>query len=67
MKVVVIGGSGATGRHLVRELLASDKVSMVTALLRRPFFEAHPKLNQIIVDFDHLTDLEILGDIAFSC
>ncbi len=67
MKVVVIGGSGATGRYLIRELLASEKVTMVTALLRRPFFDSHPKLNQIIVDFDRQGELDIQGDIAFSC
>lgn len=69
MKAVVIGGSGATGKCLVEELLANSAVSEVTALLRKKVFPDHPGLRQVIVDFDRLEEYrqEITGDVAFSC
>lgn len=69
MKAIVIGATGATGKFLVQELIASDAYSEVTVLLRRKAFEEHPKLKQIVVDFDNLEAYqeEMRGDVAFSC
>ncbi|MCO6460807.1 MAG: hypothetical protein J5I59_05350 [Saprospiraceae bacterium] len=67
MRAVVLGGSGATGRYLVRHLLDCDNISSVTVFIRRPFFEHHPKLIQEIIDFKHLDKVNIFGDLAFSC
>lgn len=69
MEAIVIGGSGATGRELVRQLLVDKRFSKVRVLLRRPYFEQHDKLQEVIVDFDNLTSYQeqIRGDVAFSC
>lgn len=69
MKAIVIGATGATGRFLVQELLSSNTYSEVTILLRKKAFEEHPKLKQIVVDFDNLEAYqdEMNGDVAFSC
>ncbi len=69
MKAVVIGGSGATGKPLICQLLAGEPVSEVTALLRKETFGHHPKLRQEIVDFDRIEDFgdKIDAEIAFSC
>ncbi|WP_286751985.1 MULTISPECIES: NAD(P)H-binding protein [Sphingobacterium] len=69
MKVVLIGGSGATGRALVQLMLKSDEITEIVLLLRRVSFEEHMKLKQVIVDFENLTDFEqvIQGDVAISC
>ncbi|MFN8251151.1 MAG: semialdehyde dehydrogenase [Ferruginibacter sp.] len=69
MKAIVIGGSGATGKFLVTHLLANSRYSSVVVLLRRAVFDPHPKLRQVLVDFDRLEQYtsEIGGDIAFSC
>ncbi|WP_286843759.1 MULTISPECIES: NAD(P)H-binding protein [Sphingobacterium] len=69
MKVVLIGGSGATGRALIQLMLKSKEVTEIVVLLRRVSFEEHIKLKQVIVDFENLTDFEreIQGDIAISC
>ncbi len=68
MKAVVIGGSGATGRELVLQLLADNRVESVVALVRKPFFMPDPKLKEVIVDFDHLEQYAafIDADVAFS-
>ncbi|WP_099367525.1 NAD(P)H-binding protein [Sphingobacterium sp. 1.A.4] len=68
MKAVVIGGSGATGRELVLQLLADYRVESVVALVRKPFFMPDPKLKEVIVDFDHLEKYAafIDADVAFS-
>ena len=69
MKVVLIGGSGATGRALVQLMLKSKEVTEIVVLLRRVSFEEHIKLKQVIVDFENLTDFEqvIQGNVAISC
>ncbi|MGN5954002.1 NAD(P)H-binding protein [Sphingobacterium lactis] len=68
MKAVVIGGTGATGRELVLQLLANPQVESVIALVRRAFFPPDPKLQEIIVDFDRLEEYAayIVGDVAYS-
>lgn len=69
MKVIVIGATGATGKFLVKELLENSEITEVVTLLRRNSFGDHPKLKQIVVDFDNLEKYqgEISGDVAFSC
>ncbi len=69
MKAIIIGGSGATGKILVHKMLESDKFSEITVLLRKKCFEVHPRLKQIIVDFDNLDNYSgiITGDVAISC
>ena len=68
MKAIIIGGTGATGKELVDQLLEDQRFEAVTVLVRRPFFESHPKLTEIIMDFEKLNDYqkEITGDVAFS-
>lgn len=69
MKAIVIGGSGATGKELIRHLLADPRFQAVTALVRKPFFDPHAKLTEVIVDFESLSNYSqhIQGDVAFSC
>jgi uncharacterized protein YbjT (DUF2867 family) len=69
MKAIIIGGSGATGKYLVRRLLADDRFDEVVLLLRKPTAETHSKLKQVIIDFDKLHEYaeQIDGDVAFSC
>lgn len=69
MKAIVIGGSGATGKFLVDKFLTNEQFTEITVLLRRKTFNDHPKLNQVIVDFEKLNEWKglINGDVAFSC
>src|SRR5690606_25267372 len=68
MNAIVIGGTGATGKELVAQLLEDARFDTVTVLVRRPYFDANPKLIEIVVDFeklDHYRD-KIRGRVAFS-
>ena len=69
MRAVVIGGTGATGKELVKQLLDDARFYGVTVLVRRPYFEQNPKLKEIIIDFEDLTSYkdQIMGEVAFSC
>ena len=69
MKAIVIGGSGATGKYLVRRLLTDDRFDEIVLLLRKQTAETDAKLKQVIVDFDKLNEYteQIDGDVAFSC
>lgn len=68
MKAVVIGGTGATGKELVAQLLEDPRFDAVTVLVRRLYFSQHPKLTEVVVDFEKLNSYSdmIRGDVAFS-
>lgn len=69
MKAVIIGGSGATGKELIKNLLNDEQFQEITLLVRQPIVISHHKLKQVVVDFNQLDSYqnEIKGDIAFSC
>lgn len=53
MKVIVAGSTGLVGSALVRQCIASDKVSHVFALTRKPLPDAvakNPKVSVILHD-----------------
>ena len=69
MKALIIGGTGATGKDLVTQLLADDTYSEVHCFVRKPLALTHHKLHSHVVDFEHpevWADL-LHGDVAFSC
>jgi uncharacterized protein YbjT (DUF2867 family) len=68
-KATVAGASGLIGAELLKIILKEDDYDSVTALTRRKLDIVHPKLTQLIVDFDHLSDFreKISGDAVFSC
>jgi uncharacterized protein YbjT (DUF2867 family) len=69
MKVVVIGATGATGRELVECLVGDQRISEVIAFVRNSSLAEHPKLKQVIVNFDRLEEYSslIVGHAAISC
>lgn len=69
MKAIVIGGTGATGKELVKFLLNSEQYTEVLALVARKKLADHDKLTQVVVDFSRLEEWKdlIQGDVAFSC
>ena len=58
------------GTHLTQLILNVDYFTEVRILVRRKTFLNHPKLKEVIVDFDDLADYENKfgeGEIIFSC
>lgn len=70
MKVLIFGASGLTGSTLIPLLLADASVREVVLFVRKIDSRlSSPKLKQIVVDFDKLSDYadEIRGDVVFNC
>lgn len=65
---LIAGASGLVGGHLLRHLLAAEAWDRVVTLGRRTLDEDHPKLDQVLVDFDHLDARPFPeSDDAFCC
>lgn len=69
MKALIIGATGATGKDLVQALLQDPAYTEVIAFVRRPGDVQHPKLSELVIDFDKMDDASasIKGDVWFSC
>jgi len=69
MKALIIGATGATGKDLVHILLQDNDYTAVVIFVRRSTGMVHPKLQEIITDFDKLETVadHITGDVWFSC
>lgn len=68
-KAILLGASGLIGKNLLTQLLNNPGYSEVLAIGRRTLNMAHPKLKELIVDFDHIDQYasNIKGDVVFCC
>ncbi len=66
---IVIGSTGLVGRQLVQLLINDNAFSVVKVFARRSLGIKHPKLTEVLCDFDHLEEVEskVNGDVLFSC
>jgi uncharacterized protein YbjT (DUF2867 family) len=66
---IIAGSSGLVGTELLHQLCASKEFSAVKLLVRRPSGFIHAKVQEFIVDFDHVETFaeHITGDVFFSC
>jgi uncharacterized protein YbjT (DUF2867 family) len=66
---LVFGSSGLTGSALVRLLLASEDYHRIKVFVRKSQNIRHPKLEEIVMDFDKMEILsdQIKGDDIFLC
>jgi len=69
MKAILVGASGAIGRCLLQDLLNDSNYKEVLILVRRKSDIEHPKLKQLVIDFNRLSDYsaELKGDAVFCC
>lgn len=71
MKTAVIAGaSGLVGSLVLKELLESNEIKEVIAIVRRPLQIQNAKLREVtITDFSELADkaLELKGELYFCC
>jgi uncharacterized protein YbjT (DUF2867 family) len=55
---LIVGATGLVGRHCLQALLANEDYRSVVALTRRPLDQQHPRLVQMIVDFDKIEEID---------
>lgn len=67
-KAILIGATGLIGSQLLKQLLNDGNYSEVKVLTRRTTGITHPKLKEILINFDELKNhkSEIVGDVLFS-
>jgi uncharacterized protein YbjT (DUF2867 family) len=68
MKVIIAGGTGMVGALLVKICLASEKISEVRSLVRKPTGLKHTKLTEFVIqDFeDYSIHQQIFENIAVA-
>jgi len=68
-KAIIAGASGLIGGILLDILLQQPDYDEVLVLVRKELPIRHPKLTQLVIDFDRLGDYEgqIKGHVVFSC
>ena len=64
--IVLLGGTGLVGRQILKLALADEQVGAVTAPTRR-HLPPHPKLHNLIVDFNRVDDAEWWAADAVLC
>ena len=70
MKTALVAGStGLIGNQLLQLLLNDDYYDEVKAISRKPLDITHPKLENIVLDFDRLTEHhdKLKADDVFCC
>ncbi len=68
MKTAIIAGAtGLVGSYLLKELLEEEHYSKVTVLVRKPLQQSHPRLEQVIFDFDNPDKSVITADDVYCC
>ncbi|EGG20721.1 putative transcription coactivator [Cavenderia fasciculata] len=67
----IVGGTGATGKELIKELIKSSKISHITSLVRRKDESVESdKLDQVVIDFERMSDHQDSfkgNNVAFCC
>ena len=72
-KAIIIGGTGATGRKLIKQLLINDKWGKITSVGRKPVLngDSHEKLQDNVLEtlYDLSSTLELWKghDVFFNC
>jgi uncharacterized protein YbjT (DUF2867 family) len=67
MEAIIAGATGLIGNNLLQQLLGHPGYTKVIAVVRKKIPLQHPKLEQLVVDFDRLEEYkdEIKGDVVF--
>ena len=64
---LVLGATGLIGDLLTHQLVDSPFYSSVKVLIRKPLGWQHPRLQEILFDFDHPNGLVAQADDVFCC
>lgn len=66
-RAVVVGATGMVGQEVVRRLLDDEEYGHVVTLARRKLNLSHEKLEQLIIDFEDMDEIQdyLRGSIVF--
>ncbi|MEK6649800.1 MAG: oxidoreductase [Bacteroidota bacterium] len=66
---LILGSSGLVGSHVLTMLLDSPHYAQVHSLVRRSSGATHPKLHEVVVDFDRISEAgdAVRGNDVFCC
>ncbi|TAH18880.1 MAG: oxidoreductase [Cytophagales bacterium] len=69
MTALLLGASGLTGGLCLQELMEDPTFDKVITPLRKEMVLAHPKLEQVIINFDKIVDNQdkFRADVVFCC
>lgn len=69
MNVLIAGATGLVGRKLLFKLLMDDHISRVIALVRNSTRQRHPKLQELVANFDELENYQhdLKVDTVYCC
>ena len=71
MRLIVTGATGMVGSEVVRQAIADNSITSITAVVRRPLDTEHPKLITVIQkyfsDYSNLTDVFKNNDACIWC
>jgi uncharacterized protein YbjT (DUF2867 family) len=68
-KALIAGSSGLVGNELLQIILQEKNYTKVYAIVRRPLVVKHPKLTEVVCDFDNLEEVKeyFAVDDVFCC
>lgn len=68
-KALIAGSTGLIGNQLLQLLLADDYYDKVIAISRKPLEMSHPKLENMVFEFDRMTEhhASLKADDVFCC
>lgn len=70
MKVaLIVGATGLIGKQLLQQLVTDDYYQVVKAVTRKPIALKHPKLVNIVSDFEYLNNIsaQLKADDVYCC
>ena len=73
INAIIIGGTGATGKHLLQNLLSNNNFQKITSIGRRPVLngKSHKKLTDIVLsninDLSNTNESWQGNDVFFNC
>jgi uncharacterized protein YbjT (DUF2867 family) len=68
MKTALIAGAtGLIGKQLLQLLLQDSYYEKVKAITRKPLDLQHPKLENVVLDFEKLSEADLKSDDVFCC
>ena len=64
---IIVGATGLIGKELCNQLLEDDRYEKVKLLVRKRQALTHSKIEEIIIDFNNLNELNVTGDELYCC